>query len=353
MTVGSFFILIFVAGYYFLQSRIKDESPHLPHVPDTSIEALRIALKQVFSSHGISWNILDSAGKREEFWKVEVPTDLPIPSLHLEIQEAVGRTDAEVLFAESEPITEKVILQIGWQDSCYFRIQLLPVDHSDIEYGRIALLIDDFGDRWDDFVESFLDLGIDLTISIIPGNSMSTKVAYEMMERGCEVILHLPMEPISGSFNDNGYIILTGMDRQEIRKIIERSLDSVPNAVGVNNHMGSKVTSDREMMTMILSEIQFRDLYFVDSRTIASTVAYDLAKSLGLRSGKRDVFIDAEKDIEAIRKSIWDLAEKAKTNGFAIGIGHCQKITLEVLREEVPKVKALGFRFVPLSKVVR
>lgn len=353
MTLGSFFVLILAAGYFFLQSRKHGESSQLSDVPDDSIAALRMTLEQVLSTHGISWNTLNRIRDREEFWQVEVPPDLPIPSLHLEIQETVNQTDAKILFAESEPVTRRVTLQIGWEDSCYFRIQLLPLDDEERGYGRIALLIDDFGDRWDDFIESFLNLGIDLTISVIPGRDMSSKVAHEMMARGSEVILHLPMEPLNASFQDNGYIILADMDYQEIKRIIERSLENVPNAVGVNNHMGSKVTSDRELMTTILGEIRSRGLYFVDSRTIATTVAYDVAKSLGLRCGKRDVFIDAEKNREAIRKSIWDLAEKARTNGFAIGIGHCQAITLEVLREEIPKVKAQGFRFVPLSKVVR
>lgn len=345
--------MILVISYYLLQSRKNDASSQLPVVSDASIETLKTTLEQVLFSHGISWNVLNGTNSREAFWQVEVPADLPVPSLHLEIQEAVHLIDAEVLFAESEPITEKVTLQIGWQDSCFFRIQLLPLDGSEGENVRIALLIDDFGDRWDPFVESFLDLGIALTVSVIPGRDMSSKVANEMRMRGFEVILHLPMEPISAPFQDNGYMILANMDQQEIKKIIQRSLDSVPGVVGVNNHMGSKVTSDRELMTTILSDIGARGLYFVDSRTIATTVAYDVAKSLGLRCGKRDIFIDAENIKADIRKGIWDLAAKAKTNGYAIGIGHCQTITLEVLQEEIPKVQELGFRFVPLSKVVR
>ncbi len=350
---GSLFLLILGTSYYLLVNRKKNASSQLSTLSDASIDTLKTTLEEVLLSHGISWNILNGVNSREEFWQVKVPADLPVPSLHLEIQEAVGLLDAKILFAESEPISEKITLQVGWQDSCLFRIQLFPLEDMDRENGRIALLIDDFGDRWDPFVESFLDLDISLTVSIIPGQNMSSKVASEMRMRGCEVILHLPMEPISASFQDNGYIILASMNQQEIINIIKRSLDSVPGVVGVNNHMGSKVTADRELMTIILSEIGARGLYFVDSRTIATTVAYDVAKSLGLRCSKRDVFIDAEKTKADIRSSIWDLAEKAKTNGYAIGIGHCQTITLEVLQEEIPKIKKLGFHFVPLSKVVR
>ncbi len=353
MTAGSLFLLILGIGYYLLQSRKNDAASQLSGISDASIETLKTTLEQVLLSHGITWNVLNGVNSGETLWQVKVPTDLPIPSLHLEIQEAVGLIDANILYAESEPITERITLQLGWQDSCFFRVQLLPFDDPERENGRIALLIDDFGDRWNNFVESFLNLGVDLTVSIIPGQDMSSRVASEMRVRGCEVILHLPMEPINTPFQDNGYIILADMNQQEIKEIIVRSLDSVPGVVGVNNHMGSKVTSDRELMTMILGEIGSRGLYFVDSRTIGTTVAYDVAKSLGLRCGQRNVFIDAQKTKADIRKSIWDLAEKARISGYAIGIGHCRTITLEVLQDEIPKLKELGFRFVPLSKVVR
>ncbi len=353
LIIGSLFILMLVMGYVFLQNKHHIGSAVRSEVSSSSIEELKMTLEQVFMSYGISWITQKDSKNRIVAWQVRVPVDLPIPSLHLDIQKAVSRIRAEILVAESDPLTEKVTLQIGWEDSCYFRIQLLPLDDIHRESGRIALVIDDFGDRWDPFIQSFLDLGVDITVSVIPGRKMSSEVTTKMIKGGCEVILHLPMEPFDEPFDNNGYILLADMEHQEMKKIIQRSIDSVPGAVGVNNHMGSKVTSDREAMSYILGEIRSKGLYFLDSRTIATSVAYDMAQSIGLTCGKRDVFIDTENDHDVIRNRIWELAQKAKENGFAIGIGHCQRTTLGVLQEEIPKLQEKGFRFVPLSKVVR
>ncbi len=161
------------------------------------------------------------------------------------------------------------------------------------------------------------------------------------------------MEPMDTRFKKDDYTIMTNMSSETIGKIIQRSLDDVPNAVGVNNHMGSKVTSHRQTITHVLSELKKRDLYFIDSRTINTTVAFDVARAIGMRCEERDVFIDVEEGKGTIQHSLWELARKAKENGHAIGIGHCHRMTLEVLREEIPRIQAKGYKFVFLSEVVR
>jgi polysaccharide deacetylase 2 family uncharacterized protein YibQ len=143
------------------------------------------------------------------------------------------------------------------------------------------------------------------------------------------------------------------MLEEDIRKTVRRSLGEVPGAAGVNNHMGSQATAERRTITVVLEEIDNRDLYFIDSRTTPSTMAYDVAREMGLRCGKRDVFLDVEARRDAIRARLWELARNAETNGFSIGIGHCHRLTLEVLRQEIPKLKARGFRFVRLSEIVQ
>ena len=102
-----------------------------------------------------------------------------------------------------------------------------------------------------------------------------------------------------------------------------------------------------------MQDIRNRGLYFLDSRTTSKTVAYNVARELGVPCAKRDVFIDVENSREFIRGSLWDLAERAGKRGFAVGIGHSRPLTLEVLKEEIPKIAARGYQFVHLSDVVR
>jgi polysaccharide deacetylase 2 family uncharacterized protein YibQ len=349
---GIFVVLLIIGIYVYLQGRSGVETVPSEKInpPFTDIED---ALKEVFIAHDVLWELRGRDYTGKSVWYVRVPGDLPIPSIHLAIQEGISRTGAYVLSGESEPISGLVSLLIGWQDSCLFRVNLHSIKEYKRETGRIALLIDDFGDRWDDFIKSFFDFSNHITISILPGLKLSSKVAIEAGDRGCEVILHLPMEPVKSSFNNNGFFILTEMTQTQINKIILKSLDNIPNVVGVNNHMGSRVTAERRTMTFVLDVIRSKGLFFLDSKTTASSVAYRIARELGIPCGKRDVFLDIVTDQEAIRQCFDELARKAQENGFAIGIGHCHRNMLVVLREKVPELQARGFKLVRLSEVIR
>lgn len=351
--VGAFLILGMVGIYYYMQLRSARKDGRHTQAQYPNVEQLKIPVVKLLDTLKVSWDKESYRESGTDVWRIRVPVDLPIPSLHLIIQERINRMGMRILSGESDPISGRVLLSIGWKDSCFVKFRLVRHEDEVREKGRIAIIIDDFGDRYNDFVKSFLDLGVDITISVIPNQKMSTRVAREMRRFGCEVILHLPMEPLNAPFKDDDYIVLTDMSGYEVQSVVERSLQEIPGAVGVNNHMGSKVTSHRPTITDVLRVLKNKQLYFIDSRTTASTVAYDVARELGLQCGKRDVFLDTDKDDETVRRRMWELAEKARVHGFAIGIGHCQRQTLKILKEEIPKVQAQGYRFVFVSNVVR
>jgi len=160
------------------------------------------------------------------------------------------------------------------------------------------------------------------------------------------------MEPLNEPFKDNGYIVLKGMKPGQIREIVERSLADVPGVIGVNNHMGSKATQDRPTLAPVFQLLAERGLFFMDSRTIASSEAYPIAREMGLRTARRDVFLDVAEGESSIREKFLELARRAKKNGSAIGIGHCHQDMLHALQVEIPAIQAKGFRFVQLSELV-
>lgn len=283
---------------------------------------------------------------------LNIPGDLPVVNFHLALQERVSRIPAKIISATCDPVSKRVRLSIGFEDSVYFSIVLMPRRNVKRDRGAIALIIDDFGDRWDSFTRSFTDLGIPFTASVLPGRKNSTLVARGLAERGCEVILHLPMEPVSARFPRDEYTILSTMGRADILRIIQRSLDQVPAARGMNNHMGSKVTQNAALMEVILTDIHNRGLFFVDSRTTAKTEAYRVAKRIQMPCTKRDVFLDTEMDEATIARQLWKLAEKAEKKGHAVGIGHARSATLRVLQREIEKIQAKGFDFVFISDVL-
>jgi polysaccharide deacetylase 2 family uncharacterized protein YibQ len=126
----------------------------------------------------------------------------------------------------------------------------------------------------------------------------------------------------------------------------------VPGVIGVNNHMGSKATQDRPTLAPVFQLLAERGLFFMDSYTIASSVAYPMARETGLRTARRDVFLDVAEGETSIREKLWELARRARKNGSAIGIGHCHRDMLHALQNEIPAIQAKGFRFVQLSELV-
>ncbi len=281
-----------------------------------------------------------------------MPKDVAIPMIHLETKQCVESKKAKILHTSSDPVSKQLLLHVGWYDSVFFNIVFRPVK-TKLDSGKIALLIDDFGDRWDKFIESFCYLGGKISVSVLPGRPQSIRVAHEMKKRGCDVLLHLPMQPKNIAYKKQAFMITSELNQAEIQDIVHRAIQDVPGIVGVNNHMGSHVTENHKIMRYILEVVQAHNLYFVDSRTTPGSVAFDVARELNMPCARKDIFIDNTSDKSDIRKWLYALADLSRKQGSAIGIGHCHQGTLEVLREEVPKLQNEGFRFITLSEIVK
>ncbi|MBW2309514.1 MAG: divergent polysaccharide deacetylase family protein [Deltaproteobacteria bacterium] len=204
---------------------------------------------------------------------------------------------------------------------------------------RIAIIIDDLGyDK--SLAREFIDLDIPLTLSILPFTPYTNPIAQGARAAGREIMLHLPMEPRSyPRINPGDGVLLVSMERDTIRKVLEGDLGEIPYVAGVNNHMGSRFTENKEKMTVVLSELKRRGLYFVDSKTSRKSVAYDLAKQMKIRAGRRDVFLDNDLSKGALEIQTDRLLNLARHNGHAIGIGHPHKETLGFLTRLQLRIK--------------
>ncbi|MDJ0836941.1 MAG: divergent polysaccharide deacetylase family protein [Acidobacteriota bacterium] len=219
---------------------------------------------------------------------------------------------------------------------------------------RISIILDDIGHYPVNHLDLVLELKFPITFAVLPYLAHTKTNAISLHQSRYEVILHMPMEP--GNFpktNPGKGAILSHMTEKEIRTAVRNALNSVPFVVGVNNHMGSKITANRTLMAPILDEVKSRDLYFIDSRTSPRTVAYGMAGERDMRTAKRNVFIDAEATYEFAVKQLRETREVARREGSAIAIGHPYPGTLQALAEEMPKMDREGFRFVFASQLVR
>jgi polysaccharide deacetylase 2 family uncharacterized protein YibQ len=211
--------------------------------------------------------------------------------------------------------------------------------------GELNIIIDDFGYRNDKVSDGFLSLGANLTFAVIPGHKYSRSFAKKAFKKGYEVIVHMPMESHVSSSGEEDFILNTDMTSSEIESRMEKVINHLPQAVGMNNHQGSKATENKRVMNVVGSVLKKYGKYFVDSRTTPESIAESMMMSLGVHTTHRDVVLDNEADSYLINKQLDQLISTAQHKGSAIGVGHARPMTLQVLQKRIPELKKAGFEF--------
>jgi uncharacterized protein len=215
----------------------------------------------------------------------------------------------------------------------------------------IAIVIDDMGvDRARS--DRAAALQAPLTLAFLPyARGFETQIAAARTV-GHEILVHVPMQPVG--LEDPGPEALTvALDGNEIRRRLAAALDRAGPAVGINNHMGSRFTVEREAMRPVLEELQARGLLFLDSRTAGATVGPGLARSMGVPYATRDVFLDNDPSIAAVQARLAELEATARRQGHGVAIGHPHDGTIAALAEWLPGAASRGFALVPVSTIVR
>lgn len=216
---------------------------------------------------------------------------------------------------------------------------------------RLAIIIDDLGyDR--SAADAVLALGFPLTVSVLPHLPLSSELAEEARRRGDQVMLHLPMESEADGAKPEDIELRVGMSAAQVNATLGGMLETVPFASGVNNHQGSRATADPALMQALMPALRQRGLFFVDSRTDAKTVAYDMAERAGVPAASRKVFLDDVASRSAILKQLDLAARDAQRDGFTIAIGHPRPVTIAALAEGVPSLEARGVHLVFASELV-
>lgn len=217
--------------------------------------------------------------------------------------------------------------------------------------GRLAVVIDDAGLDLES-QRIYEEIGVPLTLAVMPNKMYTSEAAAEWSRYGMPVILHQPMEPVSGSGMEEK-TILTSMSDEAIRYMLKESLEQIPQAVGINNHQGSRATTDARVMRIVMNELSHRGLFFLDSRTNTTTAADSAAVSYGVPYARNDLFVDNSADEGEIRAMIQEGANRAKARGSYIIIGHCRPHTAAAFRDIVPQLQAQGIEFVYVSSLLR
>jgi len=342
----SLFLIIIISGIlcyrkvYIYQSRFSQ----LEMTVDEYLENLGFpVLKKEIKRNGIYY-FFPRAERT-----VDIPFDCSLSRFSGELREYFGTLEDSLFHLKEKDKGDIYHLEVSLEFDNYIthRLDFL------LRKAKIALLVDDFGYRDDAVVDLFLKkIDIPLTISIIPGTPFARSIAERAEKSGKEVILHLPMQPQGDFVNEYRWIILKGMSPAEIKETFQEALKDVPQAIGVNNHMGSLITTREAEMKPLLEEIKEAQLYFMDSKTASDSIACSLARKMGVKTAQNKMFLDNEKRIDYIRERFQKMVSSLNKSEKAIGLGHVDQATGEAILNFVSDLDKRKVKLVYVSEIV-
>lgn len=212
---------------------------------------------------------------------------------------------------------------------------------------KIAIVMDDLGPNRQKAEEVFT-IKSPLTLSILPKETYSSWIAEQGYRRDYDIIVHVPMEA-AGPFKLGKGGLHLWMADHDIAQTLKEDIRSVPYSIGVSNHMGSAFTEDKAAMNIVLSELKKQRLFFLDSRTTPKSAGFDLARARGLRTFRRDVFLDDTDDPAEIKRQWKKLVAIAQKRGHAIALAHPRENTLDFLKKVLKENEEITV--VPLSEL--
>ena len=219
----------------------------------------------------------------------------------------------------------------------------------------VAIIIDDFGYNGAGTKE-MLSLSVPFTAAVMPFLESSSQDAKAALEAGKEIIIHMPMESYTGKKSWLGPVsISSGLTDEQVKEIFNSAMSEIEGAVGINNHMGSKITEDTRIMNDILTEVKKNDMVFIDSMTTANSVTKKVSQDIGAVAFYRDVFLDSTTEQSKVEQNLIQLADTALQKGYAVGIGHVGpeggKITAAAIEKLAPELQKKGIEFVTITQL--
>ncbi len=215
--------------------------------------------------------------------------------------------------------------------------------------GKIVLIIDDIGYHKQD-IEA-VDLPGNVTLSVLPGTPYGKEYASRARLKGRDVMLHIPMESLSGKALGPS-ALTTRLSEDEFNRILSDSLEEIPFAIGINNHMGSLLTQLPEQMDWTMSFLKSKQLFFLDSRTTKYSQAKNAANKYGVTYFRRHVFIDNVRTEDAMKAQFESLIRLAEHHDIAVGIAHPYKESIAFFKKHLPTLERQGIQLVKVSDML-
>ncbi len=206
----------------------------------------------------------------------------------------------------------------------------------------LAIIIDDVSFKQD--VLRIKELPFKVTPSFFPPTKRhpnTPKLAKEFSF----YMVHFPMEAYNYP-HPEPKTLLVSSPISFIEKRVKNIKKWFPRDRFVNNHTGSKFTSNYGAMVRLYKVLIKNHLIFVDSRTSSKSVAGIVAKKFHQKLLSRDVFLDDIQNRNYIRNQLKLAVKIAKKRGYAIAIGHPHSITMKTLKNSTDLLKGVKMVYI-------
>lgn len=333
---------------------VESPSPLSPHEQDhLLLTSVQLCIERALWQQGISFSGMDIS-KADGVTHYQLSAQFPGKSWYEELTQRLSR-ESSLLGVEfgDAPGNE---VEISLRGTPQFLLSFKRIVDKPVPVrpkARIAIIVDDLG-RDLHALRDFLSIDLDLTMAVMPEEPHTRKTAELAHRSGREVIVHMPMEPVSYPRNNPGPgALLLGQDTDEIKRRVAVMFQKVPHAVGGNNHMGSRFTQYPEGMAAVFEIMKAGGWFFVDSRTSPGSVIRDEARRARMSFASRDVFLDNEQNVEAISRQLREVVKLARSRRRAIAICHPYPETVKALRQEAAFLQQQDLEVVPVSHLLR
>ncbi|MDO4698122.1 MAG: divergent polysaccharide deacetylase family protein [Pasteurellaceae bacterium] len=215
---------------------------------------------------------------------------------------------------------------------------------------KLAIVIDDIGYRNKED-SAIYDLPKAVSVAIIPSAPQATERAEQAYQQQRDILIHLPMQPQNHLLVESGALVV-GMEAEKVKRTIEVARKRVPYAIGLNNHMGSRATTDSQLMQHLMQVLKAEQLFFLDSKTAGNSVAYKTAKNLGVSALERHIFLDDSDELGDVQRQFEAAIRYARKHDVAIMIGHPRKNSIKVLQQGISQLPN-DIELIPISALWR
>lgn len=279
------------------------------------------------------------------------PYDMHEEQYRTQLVEGIEEANDEVSFILPDRVPEPIAESEPAEKIPRWKANAVPFVKPDWAKGVVVIIIDDLGvDKRRE--TQTVDLPAPLTLAYLPYAKGLHAMTRHARSQGHELLIHTPMEPMSDKANPGPGALMDDMSAKQIAKNLDVVLKSFDGYIGINNHMGSKITQNEPIMAQVMGVLAKHELAFVDSVTTKDSVAGQEARKAGLATARRDVFLDHEETPEFVHGALARLEKLALRDGAAIAIGHPKDVTIEALAEWIPTLRDKGLVLAPVSAVL-